>query len=188
MLIGVLALQGDFREHQEMLQRLNVSTRLVKSASDLSDLAGLILPGGESTAQSKLLQIFGLLEPLRARLSEGLPVFGTCAGLILLAKHVVGLVPGQQTLDALDIKVERNSYGSQLDSFEAPLAFQGSSMNVAFIRAPRILESGGCEVLADFQGSPVIVRDGNMLGATCHPEITGDTTLHEYFVSMCKAQ
>lgn len=170
-----------------MLAQLGVESRIVKRPIDLEGISGLILPGGESTAQSKLLQIFRLFEPVRDAISKGLPVFGTCAGLILLAQHVVGLVPGQRTFACLDVSVERNSYGSQLDSFEADLSFQGKELRAAFIRAPRILDSRGCEVLSEFEGLPVIVRQGNLLGATCHPEITGDTSLHEYFISMCKA-
>lgn len=187
MLVGVLALQGDVREHQSLFAELGVESRTVKQRSDLDGISGLVLPGGESTAQSKLLQIFGLFEPVKEAIDRGLPVFGTCAGIILLAKNVSGLIEGQKTFAALDIAVERNSYGSQLESFETSLAFQGSQLRAAFIRAPRILESRGCEVLAEYEGWPVIVRQGSILGATCHPEISGDSALHEYFVSMCRA-
>ena len=185
MLIGVLALQGDVREHLHVLRRLGAQTREVRSPKDLEGLSGIVLPGGESTAQAKLLQIFGLFEPLRSSIISGLPVLATCAGLILLAKDVVGLVEGQRTLGVLDVKVERNSYGTQLDSFEASLEFLGGEISAAFIRAPRILESRATTVLSSFDSSPVIVRAGNIFGATCHPEITGELALHRVFLEVC---
>lgn len=169
-----------------MLREVGSETRLVKVASDLEGLDGIVLPGGESTAQSKLLQLFCLMDPLREAISAGLPTLGTCAGLILLAKDVKGLIPGQQTLGLLDVLVERNSYGTQAESFHTKVSLQGQELEVAFIRAPRILDSRDTEVLARFEDSPVIVRFGSIFGATCHPEVTGDPGLHALFIEACR--
>ena len=182
----MLALQGDVREHVQTLGSLGVETRLVRRVSDLEGLDGVVLPGGESTAQSKLLDIFGLFRPLQDAIRSGLPVLATCAGLILLAKDVLGLVEGQKTLAALDVEVSRNAYGSQLDSFEATVDFKGQPLNVAFIRAPRILDARDVEVLACRDSEPVVVRSGRIFAATCHPEITGDSKLHAAFVAACQ--
>lgn len=188
MLIGVLALQGDVREHQAALENLGVQTRLVKSAAQLVGIDGIVLPGGESTAQSKLLQIFGLMEPLRSAIASGLPALGTCAGLILLATSVEGLVKGQQTLGILEVTVERNAYGGQLESFESEIELSGVPIRAAFIRAPRIIDSGDTQVLARLGGEPVIVRQGNVFGSTCHPEISGDLGLHRLFIHACNTE
>lgn len=174
------------REHVLVLKQLSVDVRLVRESVDLEGLDGIILPGGESTAQSKLLQIFDLLEPLKQKLKAGMPALATCAGLILLAKQVEGLVIGQKTLEQLDARIQRNGYGSQLDSFEATIEFLGERMRVAFIRAPKILDPGSSEVLATWQGEPVIIREGNLIAATCHPEVTGDASLHREFLQMCR--
>lgn len=186
MLIGILALQGDVREHAQTLEALGAKTRLVRATPDLEGLDGIVLPGGESTAQSKLLQIFGLYEPLRDAIKHGLPTLATCAGLILLAKDVDGLVEGQRTLGVLDVKVSRNAYGSQLDSFETTLDFEGQAMNVAFIRAPKIVNAREANVLAWHNSEPVVVRVGHIYAATCHPEITGDQKLHAAFLETCR--
>lgn len=186
MLIGVLALQGDVREHIAALHNLGVQTREVRTPRDLEGISGIVLPGGESTAQYKLLQIFKLFDPLKAAIAAGLPVLATCAGLILLAKDVVGLVDGQQTLELLDVQVERNAYGAQLDSFEALLDFRGEQLSAAFIRAPRILDPRATSVLSNYNESPVIIRSGAIFGATCHPEITGELGLHRAFLEVCE--
>lgn len=180
-----MALQGDVREHEQMLLRLGAEVRLVRSPSDLEGLDGIVFPGGESTAQSKLLQLFGLFEPIKMALKQGLPALGTCAGLILLSSSVRGLVKGQKVFGVLDVEVARNAYGGQLESFEATLKFGDDQIEAAFIRAPQIIGSGNCEVLASHGGQPVIVRQGNIFGATCHPEISGDNGLHKLFLSAC---
>ena len=187
MRIGVLALQGDVREHVTLLQQLGVETQLVRNALDLELINGLILPGGESTSQFKLLKIFGLFDPLQRAIRKGLPVLGTCAGLIHLSTNSTGLIGGQETLGVLDVSVNRNAYGSQLNSFEAEIKFRDHSPTVAFIRAPKIEAVGAeVEVLATHDSVPVIVKQGRVFGATCHPEITGDTSLHEEFLAVCR--
>jgi pyridoxal 5'-phosphate synthase pdxT subunit len=178
--IGVLALQGDFREHIAMLESLGVQAIEVKTQGQLQSCDGLIIPGGESTAMSRLAKAFGLFEPLR-EFARSKPIFGTCAGLIMLADEVEGAVAGQEFIGGLPIRVSRNAYGGQLESFEGDVLIAGSEQRVAFIRAPKILESKA-DIIATLKGEPVAVRSGNLFGASFHPEITGSTVLHSLFI------
>ena len=186
MRIGVLALQGDVREHIDTLTKLSCETVEVRSRDQLQGLDGLILPGGESTTISKLLDIFDLRNPVLDFINSGRAVFGTCAGMITLAKEVIDSASGQQSLEVMDISVRRNAFGSQLDSFEALLDFDGEQVNVAFIRAPIVERVGkGVQVLASLgDGRVVAVRQKNMLATSFHPEITGETCVHQYFLQM----
>jgi 5'-phosphate synthase pdxT subunit len=189
--VGVLALQGDFARHAATLQRLGVEPREVRTAAELESLAGLVLPGGESTTILKLMEQ-GKLLPALGRLRErGGAFFGTCAGLILLARNVAG--PRQDSLGFLDVDVARNGYGRQIDSFETDLPWRGANgagpegaaepLRGVFIRAPRIVRVGkGVEVLARAEGEPVLVREGKVLAATFHPELTDDSRLHRFFL------
>lgn len=186
MRIGVLALQGDVREHIDTLTKLSCETVEIRSPDQLQGLDGLILPGGESTTISKLLDIFDLRNPVIDFINTGNAVFGTCAGMISLAKEVIDSASGQQSLAVMDISVRRNAFGSQLDSFEALLDFDGGKVNVAFIRAPIVERVGkGVQVLASLgDGRVVAVRQKNMLATSFHPEITGETLVHQYFLQM----
>ncbi|MGO4534211.1 pyridoxal 5'-phosphate synthase glutaminase subunit PdxT [Leifsonia sp. 2MCAF36] len=185
--VGVLALQGDFREHLAVLRGLGADAVPVRRAAELDEIGGLVIPGGESSVMDKLSRAFGLAEPLRAAISDGLPVYGTCAGLIMLADRVLDGIAGQQTLGGLDVAVRRNAFGSQVDSFETDLdipAVGEQPMHAVFIRAP-IVESVGENATALAQvadGRVVAVEQGNLLGTSFHPEITGDTRFHEYFL------
>lgn len=186
MLIGVFALQGDVREHLSILQKIGVEAIEIRSANELSVVDGLILPGGESTTMSKLIDIFDLRQSLFNFADSGKPVFGTCAGMIMLAKEVIDSASGQRSLGVMDIAVRRNAFGSQLDSFETKITFDEKVVSVAFIRAP-IVETLGpnVKVLSRLDnGAVVAVRQDNLLAAAFHPELTGDTTVHEYFVEM----
>jgi 5'-phosphate synthase pdxT subunit len=183
----VLALQGDFREHQLLLEQLGVDVVAVKTADQLEDIAGLVIPGGESTAISKLLVNFGLLEPIRAFQQAGGVILGTCAGMILLSDRVEGAVADQQFIGGLDIAVSRNAYGSQNQSFETDVELFDAPERVAFIRAPKILSVGpGVTVLASNAGEPVAVSQGNLLAASFHPELTGVRSLHAAFLQACE--
>jgi 5'-phosphate synthase pdxT subunit len=190
--VGVLALQGDFREHIAVLRELGADAVGVRRPSELAEVAGLIIPGGESSVMDKLTRLFGLAEPLKAAIASGLPVWGTCAGLIMLADIVLDGIDGQESLGGLEISVRRNAFGSQLDSFETelPIAVLGEpAVNAVFIRAP-IVEATSSAVttlasLAD--GRVVAVEQGNLLGTSFHPEMTGDTRFHEYFLSKVAA-
>jgi 5'-phosphate synthase pdxT subunit len=183
----VLALQGDFREHQLLLEQLSADVVAVKTANQLEDIAGLVIPGGESTAISKLLVNFGLLEPIRAFQQAGGVILGTCAGMILLSNRVEGAVADQQFIGGLDIAVSRNAYGSQNQSFEADVELFDAPERVAFIRAPKILSVGpGVKVLASNAGEPVAVSQGNLLAASFHPELTGVRSLHAAFLQACE--
>lgn len=211
--IGVLAVQGAFIEHERILAKLGVETVEIRQLSDLTPCAisshaekfpaesgrpfdGLILPGGESTVQGKLLRDLGLFEPLKKMIQEGLPVFGTCAGLILLAEHLSN--DPNVYFGTLPVTVQRNAYGRQLGSFYAELPFRGitesaankpdtSTVPMTFIRAP-LIESvrDGVEILAEAKGGIVAVRYKNQLGITFHPELNEDTRIHQYFVNMCR--
>ena len=189
--IGVLSLQGDFREHLQTFDELGIETVRVKKARDLVGISGLVIPGGESTVIDKLSQIFELRAPIIELIKHGLPVFGTCAGLILLADRIVDGIEGQESFGGLDVSVQRNAFGSQVDSFEADLNFEGisSTIHAAFIRAPIVLEVGSdVHKLAELaDGRVVAVRQGNLLGISFHPEVTGETAVHKYFADMCKA-
>ena len=184
--VGVLALQGSFAEHLACLEQLaGVAPRPVKTPADLAAVTALILPGGESTAQSRLLRRAGLWEPLRARLQGGMPAWGTCAGAILLAREVEGEVPH---LAAMDLAVRRNAYGSQLDSFtarQAVAAVGPAARPLVFIRAPQIARVGpGVEVLCRVDGHIAAARQGRLLATAFHPELTGDLDFYRYFLSL----
>ncbi len=187
--IGVLALQGDVREHRATFERLGVETIEVKHASQLNEIRGLVLPGGESTVIEKLSKIYGLFEPIREAIANGLPAFGTCAGLIMLANKIEDAIAGQEGFGGLDAVVRRNAFGHQVDSFEANLAFSGieGSVHAAFIRAPLIESVGvGVEVVSSLPGGGIVgVRQGNLLGISFHPEVTGEGRIHALFDDMC---
>jgi len=183
--IGVLALQGDFREHREVLDRLGVAAPEVRLPRDLEGLDGLIIPGGESTAIARLMRTSNLIEPLRKLAAEGFPMWGTCAGMILLAQRLDAT--GIPALEAMDIAVRRNAFGRQVDSFEAdlPVPVLGDPpFRAVFIRAPIIQEIGpGVEVLARLpDGTAVAARQGRLLASAFHPELTPDTRFHRYFI------
>lgn len=188
MKIGVLAVQGAVREHILCLKRLGVEAVPVLRPADLAGLSGIILPGGESTAQWRLLSRAGLAEPLGQALQEGLPAFGTCAGLILLAREITNWP--ERYFGVLNVTVERNATGRQVDSFEAEVAVDGlGQVPAVFIRAPAIRAVGaGVEVLGRHNGEPVLVRQGALLGATFHPELTEDLRIHELFLSLCRKE
>jgi pyridoxal 5'-phosphate synthase pdxT subunit len=186
--VGVLALQGDFREHIAVLRSLGAEAVGVRRPSELAAVRGLIIPGGESSVMDKLSRLFDLATPLKRAIADGLPVWGTCAGLIMLADTVLDGIEGQESLGGLDIEVRRNAFGSQLDSFEIDLdipVIGDPALHAVFIRAP-IVESTSPAVttlasLAD--GRIVAVEQGNLLGTSFHPEMTGDTRFHEYFLN-----
>lgn len=185
MTIGVLALQGDFAEHIEVLRKLSAHAVEVRTLGDLSRCDALIIPGGESTVVSFLMEEFGLLRAIPSRNREGtLPILGTCAGSILLAREVSGKNP-PRTLELLDIGVERNAYGTQRESFQAKLSVKGREgfLYVSFIRAPKIVRvADAVEVLASHEGTPVLVRQGDILASTFHTEVSLGTWLHEQFL------
>jgi pyridoxal 5'-phosphate synthase pdxT subunit len=179
MTIGVLALQGNFREHADALRRLGAEAVEVRLPEELDGLDGLVIPGGESTAIARLMRLYGLEDAVRE--FQG-PVFGTCAGMILLDRSHLGLV---------DLEVERNAYGRQLASFEADLDLAGEDapLRGVFIRAPRVADWGeGVEVLARHEGVPVLLRDGRYLVASFHPELTGDPRVHERFLDLVREE
>ena len=184
-LIGVLGLQGDFREHLLTLRRLGVKGRPVRTPAELTGLDGLIIPGGESTTIGKLAERFGLLQPLREKIEAGLPTYGTCAGMIILA---AALSEGHQPLlGVLDIVVERNAFGRQNESFEADLDIEGFDrpFRAVFIRAPWVAKVGDqVEVLATVEGHPVMVRQGPIMASSFHPELTGDDRIHRMFLDL----
>ncbi len=194
MKVGVLALQGAYREHSAALAELGADPVEVRSPEDLAAVDALVLPGGESTTISRLLDAFEVLEPLREQVRGGLPVYGSCAGMILLAGEVLDGRPGQPTLGGLDIAVRRNAFGTQVDSFEADLPMRGvGDVHGVFIRAPWVERTGDAvEVLARVpDGAPaagrvVAVRQGPVLATSFHPELTGDGRVHALFVSMVK--
>lgn len=203
-LIGVLALQGGVVEHARMLESLGARTRLVRRTEHLEGLEGLVVPGGESTTMSKLLEIGGLLTPLREALAAGLPAFGTCAGMIMLSSEILDTRADAHSLNAIDVTVRRNAFGRQIDSFETDLEVAGvadadtsaiagehTPMHAVFIRAPWVERVGaGVEVLARVSdggaadGAVVAVRQGSVLAVSFHPELTGDDRMHRFFLSM----
>jgi pyridoxal 5'-phosphate synthase pdxT subunit len=189
--VGVVAFQGDFDRHLSVLQRLKVASRKVRAPEDLSGLSGLIIPGGESTTIGMLMDRFGLLDAVRARVDDGLAVMGTCAGAILLARDIED--SSQVRIGSMDIRVQRNAYGRQKESFETPLAVReevgGDTPLVGvFIRAPRITAVGpSVKVLATLDGEPVAVRSGGLIAVCFHPELTGDTRLHEIFLQYARS-
>ncbi len=183
--VGVLALQGAFREHIYALEALDVGAVAVRLPEQLGDCAGLIIPGGESTAIAKLMESYGFYAPIKVRFDEGMAVWGTCAGAILIAREVIDGVAGQRTLGLMDARVRRNAYGRQADSFEADLDFAhiGEVYRGVFIRAPWLDEVGeDVEVLARHDGQIVAARQGRLLATTFHPELTGDPRVHRFFV------
>jgi 5'-phosphate synthase pdxT subunit len=184
--IGVLALQGDVREHLALLAGIGAQARPVRTLAELDAVDGLIVPGGESTVIGKLARRYGLLEPLRGRAKAGLPVFGTCAGLIFMAREVDG--PPQHLLGVLDVRVRRNAFGRQVASFEAEFdvkGMDGGPVTALFIRAPWVTElAPGVEVLAEVDGRVVAVRQGNLLGTSFHPELTGEQRFHRQFAEL----
>jgi len=190
--IGVLALQGDVREHLRLLNELGVPAISVRRDTELAAVSGLVLPGGESTTMIRLARTFGLVEPLRARLADGMPAFGTCAGMILLADRVLDGAPGQETLGGLDITVRRNAFGRQVDSFEEDLHLTGldDPVHAVFIRAPWVESVGdGVEVLAEVGAGPaagriVAVRQGPLMATSFHPEMGGGSRIHRLFVDL----
>jgi pyridoxal 5'-phosphate synthase pdxT subunit len=186
--IGVLAFQGDVREHLATLAEVGVSGRPVRTLAELDAVDGLIVPGGESTVIGKLARRYGLLEPLRQRTREGLPMFGTCAGLIFMAREVDG--PPQHLLGVLDVRVRRNAFGRQVASFEAELdvkGLDGGPVAAVFIRAPWVTElAPEVEVLAEIDGAVVAVRQGNLLGTAFHPELAGEERLHRLFAELAR--
>jgi pyridoxal 5'-phosphate synthase pdxT subunit len=192
--IGVLALQGDVREHLAMLDKAGARPLAVRRPGELEHLDGIVIPGGESTTMYKLARTFEVFEPLRDAVHAGLPVFGTCAGMIMLADHIEGGIAGQETIGGLDVVVRRNAFGRQVDSFEGDLDITGidEPFHAMFIRAPWVEKVGqDVEVVArvvsgDAVGRIVGVRQGNLLATSFHPEITGDHRIHGLFVAMVR--
>ncbi|HET7735086.1 MAG TPA: pyridoxal 5'-phosphate synthase glutaminase subunit PdxT [Nocardioidaceae bacterium] len=190
--IGVLALQGDVREHRAMLERAGAATTAVRRPRELEQLDGLVIPGGESTTMYKLARTFELLEPLRDAVGSGLPTFGTCAGMIMLADHLEQGIEGQETIGGLDVVVRRNAFGRQVDSFEAELHVNGldDSFHAVFIRAPWVEKVGrDVEVVATVASGPAVgrivaVRQGNLLATSFHPEVSGDHRIHGLFLDL----
>ncbi|MFC4533442.1 pyridoxal 5'-phosphate synthase glutaminase subunit PdxT [Sphaerisporangium dianthi] len=188
--IGVLALQGDVREHVRALETAGARAVTVRRPAELEAVDALVVPGGESTTMWKLAEAFELLEPLRMRIKSGMPTYGSCAGMIMLADRIEGGIEGQQTIGGIDMVVRRNAFGRQVDSFEASLDFAGRGlMRAVFIRAPWV-ESVGADVevlgLAEPGDRIVAVRQGPLLATSFHPELTGDTRVHSYFVEMVR--
>ena len=195
MKIGVLALQGDFREHIQAINLCGQQTLEVRRISELEECDALILPGGESTAIALLARNYDLIDPIRARIKSGMPTYGSCAGMILLADRVIDGAPDQETFGGIDMTVRRNAFGRQVDSFESSLTFGTQSLHAVFIRAPWVEEVGaGVEVISSVvteNGSihPVAVRQEHLLATSFHPELTGDLVVHRYFIDeVCKSR
>ncbi|MFJ6427963.1 pyridoxal 5'-phosphate synthase glutaminase subunit PdxT [Microbacterium maritypicum] len=191
--VGVLALQGDVREHAALLARLGADAVLVRRPDELSSVDGLVIPGGESSVIDKLSRIFGMQQPIRDAIAAGMPVLGTCAGLIMLADDIVDAIDGQESFGGLDVVVRRNAFGRQVESFEAVLdvpAFEGEPVSAAFIRGPVVESVGpGAEALAELDdGRVVAVEQGNLLGLSFHPEITGERRFHQRFLARVEAR
>ncbi|MEO3888787.1 pyridoxal 5'-phosphate synthase glutaminase subunit PdxT [Nonomuraea sp. B5E05] len=187
--IGVLALQGDVREHVRMLQEAGARATAVRRPAELEAVDGLVIPGGESTTMWKLAEAFDMFEPLRMRIKEGMPAYGSCAGMIMLADRIEDGVSGQQTVGGIDMVVRRNAFGRQVDSFEEDIDFAGQRVHAVFIRAPWV-ESVGADVDVLGKCEPgdriVAVRQGPLLATSFHPELTGDARVHRYFVDMLR--
>ncbi|GAB3657078.1 pyridoxal 5'-phosphate synthase glutaminase subunit PdxT [Actinocorallia lasiicapitis] len=197
VVIGVLALQGDVREHARALEACGAQTVNVRRASELEQIDGLVIPGGESTAMWKLMRAFDLLEPLRKRIEGGLPAYGSCAGMILLADRIVDGMNGQETIGGIDMTVRRNAFGRQVDSYESTIEFAGAPLEAVFIRAPWVESVGeGVEILGRVEsggradaigaGRIVAVRQGRLMATAYHPELTGDHGVHRYFVDLVR--
>ena len=185
MQVGVLALQGAFAAHSDCLTSIGVQSIEVRTPEQLSCVDALLMPGGESSTMSQLLESSGLFDPIAARIADGMPVFGTCAGMILLASEILDGRSDQRNFSAIDISVRRNAFGRQVDSFEATIKSSVGDFQGVFIRAPRIERVGDqVEILGSINDEPVLVRQGNVLAASFHPELSNDARLHEYFVSI----
>ena len=185
MQVGVLALQGAFAAHSDCLTSIGVQSIEVRNPEQLSAVDALLMPGGESSTMSQLLESSGLFDPIATRIADGMPVFGTCAGMILLASEILDGRSDQRSFSAIDISVRRNAFGRQVDSFEATINSSVGDFHGVFIRAPRIERVGDqVEVLGSINDEPVLVRQGNVLAASFHPELSNDARLHEYFVSI----
>jgi pyridoxal 5'-phosphate synthase pdxT subunit len=187
MTVGVLALQGDFREHAAVLRSLGADVALVRRPEELAVVDGLVIPGGESSVMDKLSRAYGLAQPLKDAVRAGLPVYGTCAGLIMLADTILDGIAGQESIGGLDIAVRRNAFGSQTASFETDLAIPAlgeAPVHAVFIRAPIVekLGPGATALAAVADGRCVAVEQGNLLGTSFHPEMTGELRFHEYFL------
>ena len=184
-------MQGAFAEHVKALEASGARSRLVRSADDLKGLDGLVIPGGESTTMTMLMERVGLLGPLRDAIAKGLPVLATCAGMIVLADDITDAMPGQRGMGLLDVAVRRNGYGRQVDSFEAGLDVAGlgdKEFPGVFIRAPLVERTGDVEVLASYEGHPVAVKQGNILALAFHPELSSDRRLHREFVRIASTR
>ena len=185
MQVGVLALQGAFAAHSDCLTSIGVQSIEVRNTEQLSSVDALLMPGGESSTMSQLLESSGLFDPIAQRIADGMPVFGTCAGMILLASEILDGRSDQRSFSAIDISVRRNAFGRQVDSFEATINSSVGDFHGVFIRAPRIERVGNqVEILGSINDEPVLVRQGNVLAASFHPELSNDARLHEYFVSI----
>jgi 5'-phosphate synthase pdxT subunit len=186
VIVGVLALQGDVREHISALSDCGVGALEVRTLSELERVQALVIPGGESTTISKLARSFGIFDAIQERIKKGMPVYGSCAGLILLADRVLDAIVGQESFGGLEVTARRNAFGRQVDSFECDIEFKGITgpkFRAIFIRAPWIEDCGeGVEVLAKIDNHPVAVRSGNLLATSFHPELTTDNRIHRYFV------
>ena len=186
MKVGVLALQGDVREHMSSLIACGVDPISVRRSSEIDQVDALVLPGGESTTIAQLAEVFGIYDQLKKRIDEGMPVYGSCAGMILLANEILDSKVGQKTFGGLNITVRRNAFGRQVDSFETDIPFDDGSnelVRAVFIRAPWVEKVGeGIEVLASVDNHPVAVRSKTLLATSFHPEITGDHRIHRYFI------
>lgn len=191
--VGVLALQGDFREHLALLTELGAKAVPIRRPEELGEIDGLVIPGGESSVMDKLSRMFGLADPLKEKIAAGLPVYGTCAGLIMIANTVLDAINGQQSLGGLDVAVRRNAFGSQLDSFETDIEIPElgePAVHAVFIRAPVVESVGdGVRVLAALEdGRIVAVEQGNLLGTSFHPEMNGEHRFHERFLAKVREQ
>jgi pyridoxal 5'-phosphate synthase pdxT subunit len=184
-----MALQGAFAEHVRALEAAGARTRLVRLKEDLAELDGLVIPGGESTTMTMLMERMDLFDAVRDAVLGGLPTLGTCAGMIILASHVSDGIDGQRSFAALDIDVRRNGYGRQLESFEAPLQLEGDreSFPGVFIRAPMLENTGTTEIIARHEGQPVGVRKGRVMALAFHPELSGDLRLHHEFLHLARS-
>lgn len=186
MKVGVLALQGDVREHMSSLVACGVEPISVRRASEIDHIDALVLPGGESTTIAQLSEVFGIYDLIKTRISDGMPVYGSCAGMILLANEILDAKVGQKTFGGLNITVRRNAFGRQVDSFESDISFNDGSSDLiraVFIRAPWVERIGeGVEVLAAVENHAVAVRSHTLLATSFHPELTGDHRIHRYFV------
>ena len=183
---GILALQGDFREHVRLVSSIGAAAVEVRTPAQLADVDRLVIPGGESTTIAKLALAGDLVRPIRDRARDGMPILGTCAGMIVMAERVID---GEPLLSLMDVTVRRNAYGRQVESFEADVDVDGIDHHVhgVFIRAPWIEDVGPeVRVLSSYEGRPVVLQQGNLLAASFHPELVGETTLHEYFLSLSR--